>query len=92
MPGWSWSFRGTVATRQQQIQELEAELTTLKAARTTALTTGSQTMIGSISVSGISSTNIQARITQIEKSIQRLKAGGRGIIVDMSARADGAGA
>ena len=80
---------GTVATRAEQIAELEAELATLKTARTSALVGGSQAMMGDLSISGISSTNIQARITQIEKSLQRLRNGGRGIVIDMSARSDG---
>lgn len=78
-----------MATRAEQIAELEAELTTLKTARTSALTGGSSVTVDGFSVSGISSTAINDRITQIEKSLQRLKNGGRGIVVDMSARSDG---
>ncbi len=78
-----------MATRAEQITELETELTTLKAARLSAFTGGSQFTLGDISVSGISSGNIGARIKEIEKSLQRLRNGGRGIVVDMSARADG---
>jgi len=78
-----------VATRAEQITELETELTTLKAARTAALTGGSSYTLGELSVSGINSGSINDRIVQIEKSLQRLRNGGRGIMVDMSARSDG---
>ena len=78
-----------MATRAEQIAELETELTTLKAARTAALTGGSSYQLGDMSVSGVNSNAINERIVQIEKSLQRLRNGGRGIVVDMSARADG---
>lgn len=78
-----------MATNAEKLAELETELATLKTARTSALTGGSSYTIGSISVSGVNSSNIDARITQVEKSIQRLKRGGRGIVIDMSARSDG---
>ena len=78
-----------MATRAEQIAELEAELATLKAARTTALVHGSNAQIGDLSISGINSQNIGSRIAQIERSLQRLRNGGRGIVVDMSTRADG---
>lgn len=76
-------------TRAEQITELETELATLKTARTSALTGGSQAMLGDMSISGISSVEIGKRIAQIERDLQRLRRGGRNIIVDMSARADG---
>lgn len=53
------------------------------------MTGGSSLQIGDLAVSGINSQAINARIMQVEKSLQRLKNGGRGIVVDMSARADG---
>jgi hypothetical protein len=81
-----------VATRAQQIAELETELTTLKSARTSALVGGSSSQIGDLSISGVSSSAINDRIMQVEKSLQRLKNGGRGIVIDMSARADGGAA
>lgn len=78
-----------MATRAAQIAELETELTALKTARTAALTGGSSYTLGELSVSGINSGAINDRIVQVEKSLQRLRNGGRGIVVDMSARADG---
>lgn len=78
-----------MATRAAQIAELESELSTLKTARTAALTGGSSYTLGELSVSGINSGGINDRIVQIEKSLQRLRNGGRGIAVDMSARSDG---
>lgn len=78
-----------MATRAEQIAELETELSTLKSARTSALTNGSNISMGDMSIGGVNSSNINARIKEIEKSIQRLKNGGRGIVVDMSARSDG---
>jgi hypothetical protein len=78
-----------VATNAAKIAELETELATLKTARTSALVGGSSQTIGDMSVSGISGVALNDRIIAIEKSIQRLKNGGRGIVIDLSYRSDG---
>ena len=73
-----------MATKAEKLAELEAELTAIKAAQAKARA-GSQ----SISVDGMSKSSwnpkdLQAERVRIEKSIQRLLRGGRGIVVDMS--------
>lgn len=78
-----------MATNAEKLAELETELATLKTARTSALVGGSSKTIGDISVSGISGVALNDRIIAIEKSIQRLKNGGRGMVMDMSSRSDG---
>lgn len=83
------SLTGIVATRAEQITELETELATLKTARTKALVRGSSVTMGDMSISGVNAAEIGRRISQIERSLQRLKNGGRGIQIDFSTRADG---
>jgi len=73
------------STLAVQLAALQAELVTLKAAITSAI--GG---MASFSIDGVSQSNwkieeLRTERTRLEKSIQRLLAGGRGIVIDMSA-------
>lgn len=78
-----------MATVAEQITELESELTAVKAAMTSALTGGQSFQLGDMSITGTNYNALSQRRKELEKAIQRLRNGGRGIVVDMSARADG---
>ena len=78
-------------TIAEQIAILEARRTVLEAALTT---TGGGT--ASFSVDGLSKSysnpaSISAELTKVEKSLQRLYRGGRGMPVDLSEAATGGG-
>jgi uncharacterized protein involved in exopolysaccharide biosynthesis len=71
-------------TISERIEELEADRTRLREALA-KLQSGSQ----SSSIDGMSRTNYQIKdmrheLTRVEKSLQRLYRGGRGISIDMS--------
>ena len=69
-----------------QIAELEAELVLVKAQMASALTAATSYSLGDLSVS-MSAANVKDcrdRRREIEKSLQRLYRGGRGIQIDMS--------
>jgi len=71
-------------TRAQQITALEAELVLVKA-QMAAASAGSQSFtLGDFSVSGVNYQQISGRRVAIEKSLQRLYRGGRGMPVDLS--------
>lgn len=73
-----------MATIAQQITELETELAAIKTAQTAALTGGQSASIDGISISRISYGALSDRRVEVEKSLQRLKRGGRGIVQDLS--------
>jgi hypothetical protein len=73
-----------MATIAAQITELEAELTALKTAMTSILIGGQSASMDGISKASVSYESVKARRIEVEKSLQRLKRGGRGIIQDMS--------
>jgi ElaB/YqjD/DUF883 family membrane-anchored ribosome-binding protein len=73
-----------MATIATQITELEAELTALKSAMTSILTSGQSSSMDGINKTRASFESIKARRIEVEKSLQRLKRGGRGMIQDMS--------
>ena len=71
-------------TRAQQITELEAELVLIKSQMATA-SAGSQSFtLGDLSVTAVNYNGLRDRRTAIEKSLQRLYRGGRGMPIDMS--------
>lgn len=71
-------------TRAQQITELEAELVLVKAQMAGASASGQSFTLGDFSVSSVNYRGVSERRTQIEKSLQRLYRGGRGMVIDMS--------
>ena len=73
-----------MATIASQITELEVELIAVKAAMTSMLTGGQSASMDGISKTNISYDALKSRRCEIEKSLQRLKRGGRGIVQDMS--------
>jgi hypothetical protein len=73
-----------MATIAAQITDLETELTAVKSAMTSILTGGQSASMDGISKTKASYDSLKARRIEIEKSLQRLKRGGRGIIQDMS--------
>lgn len=73
-----------MATKAEQLAELQAELATVKTAIASA-----RAGVASVSIDGMSKSNwrlaeLRDERTRLEKSIQRLLRGGRGIVVDMS--------
>lgn len=73
-----------MATLSEQIAELEAELVLIKSQMATAQASGGSFTLGDFSVTGTSYSALRSRRVEIEKSLQRLKRGGRGIVVDLS--------
>jgi hypothetical protein len=73
-----------MATNAQKLIELQAELVAIKAAITRTISSGQSSTIEGMSISRVNINDLRADRTRIEKSIQRLLNGGRGIIVDMS--------
>lgn len=80
---------GGMATRAVQLAALEAELAAIITAMTAAQTGGQSFTLGDMSVTGTNYGALASRRTAVEKSIQRLKNGGRGIAIDLAYRADG---
>jgi hypothetical protein len=73
-----------MATNAEKLVELRAELVAIKAALTRTMAAGQSSSIDGMSVSRVNINYLREERTRIEKSIQRLLNGGRGIIVDMS--------
>lgn len=73
-----------MATIAAQITELETELTAVKAAMTSILTGGQSASMDGMSSTKASYDSLKTRRVEIEKSLQRLKRGGRGIVQDLS--------
>jgi len=67
-----------------QITALEAELVLVKAQMASASVGGQSFTLGDLSVSSVNYNGIRERRKEIEKSLQRLYRGGRGLVVDMS--------
>jgi hypothetical protein len=74
-----------VATKAQKLAELQAELTAIKTQQTAARSGMSSFSLGAMSVTQQRLDTLATERTRVEKSIQRLLRGGRGIVVDMSA-------
>ena len=73
-----------MATNAEKLTALQAELVAIKAAITSAISSGQSSSIDGMSISRVQVAELRSERTRIEKSIQRLLNGGRGIIVDMS--------
>lgn len=71
-------------TVAEKITELEAELALVKAQQAAASSGGQSFTVDGLSVSKVNYGALRDRRTSIEKSLQRLYRGGRGIVVDMS--------
>jgi hypothetical protein len=83
-----------VATKAEKLAELQADRTRIRtaiaAAQTAAGTTGfSVDGLSQQSGSGANVKALREDLTAVEKSIQRLLRGGRGIVIDMSAGVPG---
>jgi hypothetical protein len=78
-----------MATKAEKLAELQTELTAVKAAMTAALTGGRSVSIDGMSYSAWGMSELRDERTRLEKSIQRLLRGGRGMVVDMSAGVPG---
>jgi len=83
-----------VATKAEKLAELEADRVRLRAniaAAQTASASGGWTIDGASQQSGvgINIKYLRDELIAVEKSIQRLLRGGRGIVVDMSAGVPG---
>jgi hypothetical protein len=72
-------------TIAEQITVLEAERTRLETAISAAQSGNSSYSVDGLSVTKWRLTDLRAELTRVEKSLQRLYRGGRGIVVDMSA-------
>lgn len=84
MRGLSLSGDSMSQTRAQQITELEAELVIVKAQMTAAASGAKSFTLGDFSVATLDYSSLTARRTAIEKSLQRLYRGGRGMFIDQS--------
>ena len=83
-----------MATKAERLVELEADRTRIRTAIAAAQTaSGSQSItVDGMSVSSGSGANVKylrEELTAVEKSIQRLLRGGRGIVLDLSAGVPG---
>jgi hypothetical protein len=73
-----------MATRAEQLTELQAERTRIKTAITTALSGNSSESFESMSITRWRLDELRKELIRVEKSIQRLCRGGRGMPIDMS--------
>ena len=73
-----------MATIAAQITELEAELVAVKAAMVTTMAAGQSFTTDGLSRSAVSYPALKQRRKEIEKSLQRLYRGGRGVLVNLS--------
>ena len=73
-----------MATIDEQITELEAELVLVKAQLASASAAGQSFTIDGLTVSAVAYRALRDRRVELEKSLQRLYRGGRGFVVDMS--------
>ena len=73
-----------MATRAEKLAELQAELTLVKAQQASASAGGQGMTMGPFSIQNVQYENLRKRRIELEKSIQRLLRGGRGIVIDMS--------
>jgi hypothetical protein len=78
-----------MATKAQKLAELQAELVEVKAGIKAARAGNSSFTLDGMSVTSWRMADLRDEQTRIEKSIQRLLRGGRGIVVDMSAGVPG---
>ena len=73
-----------MATIAAQITEAEAELVLIKSQMASASAGGQSVSIDGVSVSRIDYKGLSAQRTTLEKRLQRLYRGGRGMLVDMT--------
>jgi hypothetical protein len=73
-----------MATRAEKLAELQAELVLVKAQQASASAGGQDVTMGPFSIRNVNYENLRKRRIELEKSIQRLLRGGRGIVIDMS--------
>ena len=78
-----------VATLAAQLAEKQAELVVVKAAIARILSGGQSSSIEGMNINRASLSTLRDERTQLEKSINRLLAGGRGIVIDLSVTASG---
>jgi hypothetical protein len=74
-----------MATKAEKLAELQADLAAVKTAIGTARAGNSSTSIDGMSVTKWRLNELRDEQVRLEKSIQRLLRGGRGIVIDMSA-------
>ena len=72
-------------TNAQKLAEMEAELVTVKAAISKAITGGQAASVGDKSLTRARLDLLIQERNQLERDIQRLQLGGRGLLMDMSA-------
>lgn len=73
-----------MATIAAQIIELEAELVLVKAQMASCRASGQSSSIDGMSITRVQLSGLAEERTKLEKSIQRLQRGGRGVVLDMS--------
>ena len=71
-------------TIAERIAELEADRTRVRTALATLQTGVQSTTVDGMTVSRFQLKDLRSDLTRIEKSLQRLYRGGRGIVLDMS--------
>jgi hypothetical protein len=76
-------------TRAEHLAELQTERTRLKTAISTAQSGASSTSIDGMSVTQWRTEDLRKELIRVEKSIQRLCRGGRGMPIDMNIGAGG---
>ena len=78
-----------MATRAEQLNEVEAEISRLKTAIASAQGGASSFMVDGIQHTSWRLSDLRDDLTKAEKRRQRLLRGGRGIVIDMSAGVPG---
>ena len=73
-----------MATQNEKLEELQNELSIVKAALMKPLSGGVSVSADGISITRGTIKDLTERRNQLERSIQRIKNGGRGMSVDMS--------
>lgn len=73
-----------MATKAEKLADLQIELAAIKTAQASARSGNASISVDGMSMSNWNPKALQEERVRIEKSIQRLLRGGRGIVVDMS--------
>ena len=74
-----------MATQAEKLAELRAELALVKAQMAAASAGGQSVTMGPFSISAVNYNALKERRIALEKSIDRILRGGRGVVIDMSA-------
>jgi len=73
-----------MSTKAEKLADLQTELAAIKTAQAASRSGNASVSVEGMSITSWNPKDLQSERVRIEKSIQRLLRGGRGIVVDMS--------